>query len=97
MKRSGEDTQNGTPEGQPSSSKKPRTEDDDDLDDDDLPTYAPSKLSSQKRLGRECPYLDTVSRQVGCQNHVHISSMTSIGPCLGVLVVMNSLDYMLIL
>ncbi|CAL5229982.1 g13414 [Coccomyxa viridis] len=63
MKRSGEDTQNGTPEGQPSSSKKPRTEDDDDLDDDYLPTYAPSKLSSQKRLGRECPYLDTVSRQ----------------------------------
>ena len=76
MKRSGEEAQNGTSEEQPSSSKKPRTEDDDDeLEDDDLPTYAPSKLSSQKRLGRECPYLDTVSRQVGCQIHVHISSI----------------------
>ena len=67
MKRSGEEMQNGAGDGQPlsgsGSNKRARTEDD-DIDDDDLPLYAPSRLSSQKRQGKECPYLDTVSRQV---------------------------------
>ena len=65
MKRAGEEDQNGAANGQPSSgsNKKAKTENY-ESDDDDLPLYAPSKLSSQKRLGRECPYLDTVSRQV---------------------------------
>ena len=67
MKRSGEEMQNGAADGQPlsgsGSNKRARTEDD-DVDDDDLPLYAPSRLSSQKRQGKECPYLDTVSRQV---------------------------------
>ena len=57
------------------------------MDDDDLPLYAPSKLSSQKRLGKECPYLDTVSRQVkqqtfmtaGCQPaHISLRSLRMI-------------------
>ena len=65
MKRSAEEAENGTADGQPSSeSKKKAKTDDYDEEDDDLPSYAPSKLSSQKREGKECPYLDTVSRQV---------------------------------
>ena len=66
MKRSVDDDHNGMSNGQPSeaSNKKARV-DEDELDgDDDLPLYAPSRLSSQKRHGKDCPYLDTVSRQV---------------------------------
>lgn len=67
MKRSGGEEQNGTAGGQPlsgsGSNKRARTEED-EMDDDDIPLYAPSRLSSKKRQGKECPYLDTVSRQV---------------------------------
>ena len=65
MKRSVEEAENGKAgvELSSASNKKART-DDFESDDDNLPLYAPSKLSSQKRQGKECPYLDTVSRQV---------------------------------
>ena len=36
-----------------------------DEDDDDLPVLQAGKRASQVRKGHECPYLDTVSRQVG--------------------------------
>ena len=66
MKRSVEDDQNRTANVQPSEASNKRAKiDKDEVDaDDDLPLYAPSRLSSQKRHGKDCPYLDTVSRQV---------------------------------
>ena len=36
-----------------------------DEDDDDLPVLQAGKKASLVRKGHECPYLDTVSRQVG--------------------------------
>ena len=35
-----------------------------DEDDDDAPLLARYKMSSAQRRGAECPYLDTISRQV---------------------------------
>ena len=66
MKRSVDDDHKGITNGQPSeaSNKKAKVDEDEVDDDDDLPLYAPSRLSSQKRHGKDCPYLDTVSRQV---------------------------------
>ena len=36
-------------------------------DDDDQPVLQPTRKGSQVRRGSECPYLDTVSRQVSQQ------------------------------
>ena len=68
MKRAREED-NGAPPQAPAAdgaehNGQPGAEDGDD--DDDEPIYRPSKSRMQVKKGTECPYLDTISRQVCC-------------------------------
>ena len=65
MKREAPDDEHGNQNG---NAKRPRSEPEDDRDDDnddlDTPVGAASARAGGVKKGYECPYLDTISRQV---------------------------------
>lgn len=42
-------------------------------DSDDEPVYNARRLKREVRSGAECPYLDTISRQVLCYRHLTLT------------------------
>lgn len=68
MKRSREDDdetfENSASQHNSSAAISNKRQEVDDLEDDNEPVLKPGRRGSAVRKGHECPYLDTVSRQV---------------------------------